>query len=64
MSSWGSPSRLSSDLYRERTASEQPVSLRRKRCACGKSVTAKQLVQYRACVACVRAGAKQMQAAA
>lgn len=32
-----------------------PVSLIRKRCACGKACHAKQLVQYGRCVACVRA---------
>jgi len=52
MSSWGTPSRISSDLYRERTAATPPVSLRRRRCACGKVVTAKQLTQYSACAAC------------
>jgi hypothetical protein len=40
-------------LYRERTAAAPPVSLRRRRCACGKVVTAKQLTQYGACAACV-----------
>jgi len=64
MSSWGAPSRISTDLYRERTAAEPPVSLRRKRCACGKVVTAKQLVQYRACIACVRVAATQVKDAA
>lgn len=54
MSSWGTPSRISSDLYRERTASTPPVSLRRRRCACGEVVTAKQLTQYGACAACVQ----------
>lgn len=53
MSSWGTPSRISSDLYRERTAATPPVSLRRRRCGCGKVVTAKQLTQYGACAACV-----------
>jgi len=64
MSSWGTPSRVSTDLYRERTAAEQPVTLRRKRCACGKSVIAKQLVQYGACVTCVRAAVNQTKEAA
>lgn len=53
----GFPSRLSSELYRERTAVSVEYSLRRKRCACGKIVTAKQLQQYGACSACVRAAA-------
>lgn len=64
MSSWGTPSRISSDLYRERTAAEPPVSLRRKKCACGKVVTAKQLVQYGACVSCARITANQTRRAA
>jgi hypothetical protein len=52
MSSWATPSRISSDLYRERTAGTPPVSLRRRRCVCGKVVTAKQLTQYGVCAAC------------
>lgn len=64
MSSWGIPSRLSSELYRERTAVEPPISLRRRRCACSKVVTAKQLVQYGACASCVRAAANQTKDAA
>jgi len=59
----GFPSRLASDLYRERTAASPPVSLVRKRCACGKVVTAKQLVQYGKCGACVRAAAPVGEAA-
>jgi hypothetical protein len=51
----GFPSRLSTELYRERTAASQPYSLRRKRCACTNVVTAKQLQQHGACDACVRA---------
>lgn len=50
----GIPSRLATDLYRERTAASMPISLRRKRCACGKVITAKQLLQYGACENCVR----------
>ncbi len=34
-----------------------PVSCIRKQCACGKQVTAKQLVQYKMCVTCVKAAA-------
>lgn len=64
MSSWGTPSRVSSDLYREQTATERPITLRRRRCACGKCLTAKQLVQYGTCVACVRAAASQVKEAA
>jgi hypothetical protein len=54
---WGIPSRVSSDLYRERTAMAAPVTLRRKRCACGKIVTAKQLTQQVGCDACARLAA-------
>ena len=64
MSSWGTPSRVSTDLYREQTATDRPITLRRRRCACGKCVTAKQLVQYGACVTCMRAAANQTQEAA
>jgi len=64
MSSWGTPSRISSDLYRERTAETPPVSLRRRRCACGKVVTAKQLTQYGACATCVRTAFAQIKEAA
>lgn len=51
---WGTPSRLSTELYREQTAAKPPISLRRKQCACGKVVTAKQLVQQGGCDACFR----------
>jgi len=64
MSSWGTPSRISSDLYRERTAATPPVSLRRRRCACGKVVTAKQLTQYGACATCARKATDQVEEAA
>ena len=64
MSSWGTPSRVSTDFYREQTATTRPISLRRRRCTCGKCVTAKQLVQYGACVTCVRAAANQVKEAA
>jgi hypothetical protein len=47
--------RLAADLYRQRTAEMTPISLRRKTCACGRVVTAKQLVQYGRCDPCVRA---------
>lgn len=52
---WGTPSRLSTELYREQTAAKPPISLRRKQCACGKVVTAKQMVQQGGCNACSRA---------
>lgn len=61
---WGAPSRVRTDIYREQTATERPVSLRRRRCTCGKVVTAKQLVQYGACASCVRAAANQVKEAA
>ncbi len=61
---WGAPSRVRTDIYREQTATERPVSLRRRRCACGKVVTAKQLVEYGACASCVRAAANQVKEAA
>jgi hypothetical protein len=55
---WGTGNPSSTDLYRDRTAaSVPPISLRRKRCDCGKVVTAKQLQQYGACGSCVRAAA-------
>jgi hypothetical protein len=50
-------------LYRAQTAANVPVTLRRKRCACNKVVTAKQLKQYGACDECVRAAAAARKAA-
>lgn len=64
MNSWGTKSRLSSDLYRAQTATAQPISLRRRRCRCGKIVTAKQLTQYGACATCVRTATHQAKEAA
>jgi len=64
MSSFGSTSRLSSDLYRAETAASRPITLRRRRCTCGKVVTAKQLVQCGACNSCFRAAADQVKEAA
>ena len=64
MSSWGTASRLGSDLYRERTAASTLISLRRRRCTCGKMITAKQLTQYGACATCVRTVADQIKEAA
>lgn len=52
---WGIAKPSSIELYRDKTAASVPMSLRRKRCACSKVVTAKQLVQYGACAGCVRA---------
>lgn len=49
------------DMYRAATAaSPAPVTLRRKRCACGTVVTAKQLSQYGACTKCVRIAAANL----
>jgi hypothetical protein len=51
--------------FRDRTAAgSAPIVLRRKKCACGKEVTAKQLVQYGKCVICVRAAAAAAKEAA
>lgn len=60
---WGMPSPVSTELYRERTAAKPPISLRRKQCACGKIVTAKQLTQQSGCDACARQAATQRKAA-
>ena len=39
--------------FRDRTAaSSAPIVLRRKKCECGKVVTAKQLAQYGQCAPC------------
>lgn len=51
---WGTPSPVSTERYREQTAAGAPISLRRKQCACGKIVTAKQLAQQGGCDACAR----------
>lgn len=56
--------RLAADLFRQRTAEMTPISLRRKTCACGRVVTAKQLVQYGRCDPCVRAASTVDQDAA
>lgn len=64
MSSWDTKSRLSADLYRQQTAVALPLTLRRGRCACGKVVTAKQLVQYGACASCVRVAVTEVKEAA
>jgi hypothetical protein len=50
-------------LYRAQTAASIPLTLRRKHCACGKVVTAKQLHQYGACDPCARAAAAAKRAA-
>lgn len=65
MSAGGIPSRLATDLYRERTAaSPAPIVLNRKRCACNRVVTAKQLAQYGKCTSCVREAAAVTKVAA
>jgi hypothetical protein len=54
---WGLLGPASIALYRAQTAADVPITLRCKRCACGKVVTAKQLNQYGGCDMCVRAAA-------
>jgi hypothetical protein len=53
----------STAAFRATTAATPPITLRRKRCACGVVVTAKQLTQFGGCVACVRAAANTKAAA-
>lgn len=60
---FGTANPSSTALYREQTAASVPMDLRRKRCACGKVVTAKQLQQYGMCDPCVRTTAITRQAA-
>lgn len=60
---FGTPSAGTLERFRERTATATPISLRRKQCACGKIVTAKQLVQHGACNACAQAKARAREAA-
>ncbi len=60
---WGTPSRFSTDRYREQTAAKAPISLRRKQCPCGKIVTAKQLTQQGGCDTCSRQAAAERKAA-
>ena len=55
--SWGTADPSATALYRAQTAALVPITLIRKRCACNKVVTAKQLRQHGACDACVRAAA-------
>jgi hypothetical protein len=45
----------STAAFRATTAATPPITLRRKRCACGAVVTAKRLTQFGACAACVTA---------
>jgi len=47
------------DAYRARTFASPPIVLRKRKCACGKQVNAKQLAQYGACVGCYRAHVKR-----
>ncbi|SFD84253.1 hypothetical protein [Massilia yuzhufengensis] len=51
------------ERFRKNTATTTPISLRRKQCACGKIVTAKQLVQHGACGTCAQQQAKAKKAA-
>jgi hypothetical protein len=51
---WGLSNPSAVELYRQQTASSVPITLRRKRCTCGKVLTAKQLQQYGVCESCVR----------
>ncbi|WP_027864282.1 hypothetical protein [Massilia alkalitolerans] len=60
---FGTPSASTLDRFRENTANATPISLRRKQCACGKIVTAKQLVQQGGCNACARQAAAERKAA-
>ena len=60
---WGTPSPISTERYREQTAASAPMRLHRKRCACGKVVTAKQLAQQGGCNACTREAATEKKAA-
>ena len=48
------------ELYRANTHASAPIVLRRKRCACGRVVTAKQLAQQDGCDACARAKATDL----
>lgn len=60
---FGTPSAGTLERFRERTSTATPISLRRKQCACGKIVTAKQLVQHGACTVCAQAKARAREAA-
>ncbi|WP_426106417.1 hypothetical protein [Massilia sp. TSP1-1-2] len=50
----------STQKFRERTDASVVFVLRRKKCACGKEVTAKQLTQYSACRTCVAAAIRRV----
>jgi len=50
-------------LYRAQTAANVPITLRRKRCACGKVVTARQLQQQGGCDRCFHERAQARRAA-
>lgn len=45
----------STERYHMATHQSFPLVLRRKVCACGKQITARQETQYGKCVSCVRA---------
>lgn len=60
---FGTPSAGTLERFRERTASSAPVSLRRKQCACGRIVTAKQLTQHGSCNTCAQLKVQTKEAA-
>lgn len=51
---FGTADPASTALYRANTHASPPIVLRRKRCSCGKVVTAKQLLQQGGCNACAK----------
>lgn len=57
---FGTPSAGNLERFRENTATATPISLRRKRCACGKIITAKQLTQQGGCDACAKLAVNQV----
>jgi hypothetical protein len=54
---FGTADPASTEMYRVNTHARPPIVLRRKHCACGKVVTAKQLTQQGGCDVCARAKA-------
>ena len=58
---FSNPSSIS--LYRAQTVANDPITLRRKRCACGKVVTARQLQQQGGCDRCAQERALTRRAA-
>jgi hypothetical protein len=51
---WSINNPASTDLYRANTHAHPTIVLRRKRCACGNVVSAKQLTQQGSCDTCAR----------